>query len=216
MYQAFSNLIDTISGYMYSYILIILLLAVGLYFTLRSGLVQLRLLPESIRVVSEKPKGQNSISAFQALMVSTASRVGTGNIVGVASAIAAGGYGAVFWMWLIALVGGASAFVESTLAQIYKKRDPEGGSYGGPSYYIQAAGWAFSLPWPWWLPMPAGLTCSVPSISSAALPATPSIPPRARWPSEVRSSAWWQWSEAGCWLCWWRCASLAAGGALSG
>ena len=139
MYQAFSNLIDTISGYMYSYILIILLLAVGLYFTLRSGLVQLRLLPESIRVVSEKPKGQNSISAFQALMVSTASRVGTGNIVGVASAIAAGGYGAVFWMWLIALVGGASAFVESTLAQIYKKRDPEGGSYGGPSYYIQAA-----------------------------------------------------------------------------
>ena len=139
MYQAFSNLIDTISGYMYSYILIILLLAVGLYFTLRSGLVQLRLLPESIRVVSEKPKGQNSISAFQALMVSTASRVGTGNIVGVASAIAAGGYGAVFWMWIIALVGGASAFVESTLAQIYKKRDPEGGSYGGPSYYIQAA-----------------------------------------------------------------------------
>ena len=106
MYQAFSNLIDTISGYMYSYILIILLLAVGLYFTLRSGLVQLRLLPESIRVVSEKPKGQNSISAFQALMVSTASRVGTGNIVGVASAIAAGGYGEEFWLWLIALVGG--------------------------------------------------------------------------------------------------------------
>ena len=139
MFQGFSNLIDTISGYMYSYILIILLLAAGLYFTIRSGFVQLRMLPESIRVVSEKPKGKNSISAFQALMVSTASRVGTGNIVGVASAIATGGYGAVFWMWIIALVGGASAFVESTLAQIYKKRDPEGGSYGGPSYYIQAA-----------------------------------------------------------------------------
>ena len=72
-------------------------------------------------------------------MVSTASRVGTGNIVGVASAIAAGGYGAVFWMWLIAIVGGASAFVESTLAQVYKKKDPQGGSYGGPSYYIEAA-----------------------------------------------------------------------------
>ena len=66
-------------------------------------------------------------------------RVGTGNIVGVANAIAIGGYGAVFWMWLIAIVGGASAFVESTLAQIYKKRDASGGSYGGPSYYIEAA-----------------------------------------------------------------------------
>ena len=70
-------------------------------------------------------------------MVSTASRVGTGNIVGVAGAICIGGYGAVFWMWLIAIVGGASAFVESTLAQIYKKRDASGGSYGGPSYYIE-------------------------------------------------------------------------------
>jgi len=139
MYAAFSNLIDTISGYLYSYILIIMLLAVGLYFTFRGKLLQLRLLPESIRVVGEKPKDQNSVSAFQALMVSTASRVGTGNIVGVATAIAGGGYGAVFWMWLIAIVGGASAFVESTLAQIYKKKDPQGGSYGGPSYYIEAA-----------------------------------------------------------------------------
>lgn len=139
MLEAFSGLIGTISGYMYSYILIIMLLAVGLYFTFRGKLVQLRLLPESIRVVIEKPKDSNSVSAFQALMVSTASRVGTGNIVGVATAIAGGGYGAVFWMWLIAIIGGASAFVESTLAQIYKKRDPQGGSYGGPSYYIEAA-----------------------------------------------------------------------------
>ena len=139
MLEAFSGLIGTISGYMYSYILIIMLLAVGLYFTFRGKLVQLRLLPESIRVVIEKPKDSNSVSAFQALMVSTASRVGTGNIVGVATAIAGGGYGAVFWMWLIAIIGGASAFVESTLAQIYKKKDPQGGSYGGPSYYIEAA-----------------------------------------------------------------------------
>lgn len=137
--EVFASLIGKISGYMYSYILIIMLLAVGLYFTFRGKLVQLRLLPESIRVVGEKPKDGKSVSAFQALMVSTASRVGTGNIVGVANAIAIGGYGAVFWMWLIAIVGGASAFVESTLAQIYKKRDPEGGSYGGPSYYIEAA-----------------------------------------------------------------------------
>ena len=139
MLQTFSGLIDLISKYMYSYILIIMLLGVGLYFTFRGKLLQLRLLPESIRVVGEKPKEKNSVSAFQALMVSTASRVGTGNIVGVASAIAAGGYGAVFWMWLIAIVGGASAFVESTLAQVYKKKDPQGGSYGGPSYYIEAA-----------------------------------------------------------------------------
>ncbi|MDE6901591.1 MAG: alanine:cation symporter family protein [Lachnospiraceae bacterium] len=139
MLQTFSGLIDLISKYMYSYILIIMLLGVGLYFTFRGKLLQLRLLPESIRMVGEKPKEKNSVSAFQALMVSTASRVGTGNIVGVASAIAAGGYGAVFWMWLIAIVGGASAFVESTLAQVYKKKDPQGGSYGGPSYYIEAA-----------------------------------------------------------------------------
>ncbi len=135
----FSALVSWISTAMYSYILIIMLLAVGFYFTFRSKFVQFRLLGESIRVVSEKPKDENAVSAFQALMVSTASRVGTGNIVGVAGAIATGGYGAVFWMWIIALVGGASAFIESTLAQIYKKKDPKGGSYGGPSYYIEAA-----------------------------------------------------------------------------
>ncbi len=135
----FSELVSWISTAMYSYILIIMLLAVGFYFTFRSKFVQFRLLGESIRVVSEKPKDENAVSAFQALMVSTASRVGTGNIVGVAGAIATGGYGAVFWMWIIALVGGASAFIESTLAQIYKKKDPKGGSYGGPSYYIEAA-----------------------------------------------------------------------------
>lgn len=135
----FSSLISNISNIMYSYLLIILLLAVGLYFTIRTKFVQFRLLGESIKVVTEKKGDENSVSSFQALMVSTASRVGTGNIVGVANAIALGGYGAVFWMWVIALIGGASAFIESTLAQIYKKRDKDGGSYGGPSYYIEAA-----------------------------------------------------------------------------
>ena len=135
----FGEMIGTISDFMYSYLLIIMLLAVGLYFTIRTRGVQLRLLAESIRVVGEKSSSRESVSAFQALMVSTASRVGTGNIVGVANAIAVGGYGAGFWMWIIALLGGASAFIESTLAQIYKVRDKNGGSYGGPSYYIQAA-----------------------------------------------------------------------------
>ena len=139
MYQILSSLIENISNFMYSYLLIIMLLVVGLYFTIRTKFVQFRFLGESIRLITEKNTDNNSVSPFQALMVSTASRVGTGNIVGVANAIAIGGYGAVFWMWVIALVGGASAFVESTLAQIYKKRDNEGGSYGGPAYYIEAA-----------------------------------------------------------------------------
>ena len=139
MYENFSKFIEGISNFMYSYLLIILLLAVGLYFTFRTKFVQMRLLKESIRLVTEKKGDKNAVSPFEALMVSTASRVGTGNIVGVANAIAIGGYGAVFWMWVIAIVGGASAFIESTLAQIYKKRDKDGGSYGGPAYYIEAA-----------------------------------------------------------------------------
>ena len=139
MYELFSKAVEATSNVMYSYLLIILLLAVGLYFTFRTKFVQFRMLGEAVRLVTEKSDGKNSVSAFQALMVSTASRVGTGNIVGVANAIAIGGYGSVFWMWVIALVGGASAFVESTLAQVYKKSDGKGGSYGGPAYYIEAA-----------------------------------------------------------------------------
>lgn len=139
MYELFAGGVEAVSNFMYSYLLIVLLLAVGLYFSVRTRFVQVRMLRESLRLVTEKKQGKNSVSAFEALMVSTASRVGTGNIVGVANAIAIGGYGAVFWMWVIALVGGASAFVESTLAQIYKKKGKDGASYGGPSYYIEAA-----------------------------------------------------------------------------
>lgn len=139
MYQMLSSLIENISNFMYSYLLIIMLLAVGLYFTIRTKFVQFRYVKEAICLVKEKSNDKNSVSAFQALMVSTASRVGTGNVVGVANAIAIGGYGAVFWMWVIALIGGATAFVESTLAQVYKKRDKDGGCYGGPAYYIEAA-----------------------------------------------------------------------------
>lgn len=136
--EVFSSIISTLSNWLYSYILIIMLIAAGLYFSVRTGFVQFRLFRESIRVITEPRKDRDSISSFQALMVSTASRVGTGNIVGVTGAIIAGGAGAVFWMWLIALIGGASAFVESTLAQIYKQKSDDG-SYGGPAYYIRQA-----------------------------------------------------------------------------
>ena len=118
------QLISTLNDYLYTYILVILLLAAGVYFTIRTGFIQFWMFGESIRVVGEKPHNAGSISSFQALMVSTASRVGTGNIIGISTAICCGGYGAVFWMWVIAIIGGASAFVESTLAQIYKRGIP--------------------------------------------------------------------------------------------
>lgn len=133
------ELLSAVNGVLYYPILIIVLLACGFYFTLRTKFVQFSLFGEAFRVISEKPEGEDDVSSFQALMVSTASRVGTGNIVGVANAICLGGPGAVFWMWIIALIGSASAFIESTLAQIYKKRGEDGVSYGGPSYYIENA-----------------------------------------------------------------------------
>ena len=133
-----SEIIGLVSGALYSYILIILLVIGGLYFTFRTKGTQITMLGEQVRVVTEKPRDGKGVSSFHALMVSTASRVGTGNIIGVSTAICLGGFGSVFWMWIIAIIGGASAFVESTLAQIYKKRGPEG-SYGGPAYYIETA-----------------------------------------------------------------------------
>lgn len=133
------DLLSAVNGVLYYPILIIVLLACGLYFTIRTKFIQFGLLGEAFKVITEKPEGKDDVSSFQALMVSTASRVGTGNIVGVANAICLGGPGAVFWMWIIALIGGASAFIESTLAQIYKKRGSDGVSYGGPSYYIENA-----------------------------------------------------------------------------
>ena len=131
------KIVSNINDALYSYILIILLVLGGLYFTVRTKFVQFRLIKEQFRAVTEK-SDSNSVSSFQALMVSTASRVGTGNIIGVSTALCLGGFGSVFWMWAIAIIGAASAFVESTLAQIYKKRGPNG-SYGGPAYYIEAA-----------------------------------------------------------------------------
>ena len=121
------------------YVVPLILLASGLFFTFRSGFIQIRLFGEMLYVVGEKPTDKDGISSFAALMVSTASRVGTGNIIGVSTALCCGGCGSVFWLWVTALVGGASAFVESTLAQIYKRRDSDGTSYGGPSYYMETA-----------------------------------------------------------------------------
>ena len=132
------TIVGNINNALYTYILIIMLVGCGLYFTFRTKFVQFRLLGAQIKAVTEKPQDGKGVSSFQALMVSTASRVGTGNIIGVSTAICLGGFGSVFWMWLIAIIGGASAFVESTLAQIYKRKGPDG-LYGGPAYYIETA-----------------------------------------------------------------------------
>lgn len=135
----FNQFLSSLNDFLYSYILIVLLVIAGLYFSFRTKFVQFRLFKDAIHALKEKSGNtKKSVSSFQALMISTASRVGTGNIAGIATAIVAGGSGAVFWMWIMALVGGASAFVESTLAQVYKVKD--GKTFrGGPSYYIEQA-----------------------------------------------------------------------------
>ncbi len=138
MFDFIGSLIGSVNNVFYSYLLIILLVGGGLYFTVRTRGAQFTMLREQLRVVTEKPADGKGVSSFGALMVSTASRVGTGNIIGVSTALCLGGFGSVFWMWVIALIGCASAFVESTLAQIYKKRGADG-CYGGPAYYIEAA-----------------------------------------------------------------------------
>lgn len=134
------DLVTNANDLLWSSVLIVVLVALGLYFTVRMGFVQFRMLPEMFRLLfkdgMKREKGQ--VSSFQAFAIGTAARVGTGNIAGVATAIALGGPGAVFWMWLIALIGSASAFVESTLAQVYKIRD--GRTWrGGPAYYMERA-----------------------------------------------------------------------------
>ena len=135
IYALIAKGISSFNGYL-SYVLIVFLLVGGVYFTFRTRFAQFRLFKQQIKAVTEKPGKKGGVSSFQALMVSTASRVGTGNIVGVSVALCTGGFGSVFWMWLIALIGGASALIESTLAQIYKKKGKDG-FYGGPAYYIE-------------------------------------------------------------------------------
>ncbi|MBQ8892789.1 MAG: alanine:cation symporter family protein [Clostridia bacterium] len=121
-------------------LLVILLIPAGIYFTIRTKALPVRMFPEMIRVTVEKnDRKSGALSGWQSLIVSTATRVGMGNLVGVVAAISAGGAGAVFWMWITALIGSATAFVEATMAQLHKEKDPLYGGYrGGPAYYIQA------------------------------------------------------------------------------
>lgn len=118
-------------------LLIIFLVPAAVYFTIRTRFMQVRLFPDMVCALTEQKSGENGLSPFQTLIVSTATRVGMGNLVGVVAAISAGGAGAVFWMWIMAVLGSATAFIEATLAQLYKEKDPLYGGYrGGPAYYI--------------------------------------------------------------------------------
>ncbi len=148
--MAIEDLITSINDVLWSYVLMVVLVACGLWFTWRTRFVQFRMLGEmlhlltesAVNTVEEQAKGQKGsdknrhISSFQAFAVSVATRIGTGNLAGVATAIAVGGPGAIFWMWVIALIGSATAFVESTLAQLYKQKHKDS-FIGGPAYYIQ-------------------------------------------------------------------------------
>ena len=138
--ETISRWIGGVNDVLWTYVLVAALLGCAVWFTLRTRGVQFRLLGEMMRVLGESagsgPEGERHVSSFQAFAVSLASRVGTGNLAGVATAIVVGGPGAVFWMWVIALVGAASAFVESTLAQLYKRRGRDS-FIGGPAYYMQ-------------------------------------------------------------------------------
>ena len=148
--EILNSLINFFNDILWGYVLIAMLLFVGTYFTLKTKFVQIRYLGQMIKILGDSVGHKGGVSSFKAFCISTASRVGTGNLAGVAIAIASGGPGAIFWMWLIAIIGGASSFVESTLAQIYKVKDGEA-FRGGPAYYMEKAlnkrwmGVAFSI-----------------------------------------------------------------------
>ena len=143
-------MVNFLNDILWGYVLIIMLLFVGTYFTLKTRFVQIRYFVQMIKILGDSVGHKGGVSSFKAFCISTASRVGTGNLAGVAIAIASGGPGAIFWMWLIAIIGGASSFVESTLAQIYKVKDGDA-FRGGPAYYMEKAlnkrwmGVAFSI-----------------------------------------------------------------------
>ncbi len=139
MVEVIFNSINSVNGILYGYIIISLLLCAGIYFSVKSRFAQFTLLKDMIALIlsREKHNKEEGLSPFQAFCVSTASRVGTGNMVGVAIAIGTGGPGAVFWMWLIALIGSASSIVESILAQLYKTKGEDGKFIGGPAYYME-------------------------------------------------------------------------------
>lgn len=135
-----SEFIDTINGLIWSQPLIYLCLGAGVFFTIRTRMLQIRQIPAMLRATFGGKASPDGVSSFQALTMSLAGRVGTGNIAGVATAIAFGGPGAVFWMWAVAFLGASTSFVESTLGQIYKERDRRTNEYrGGPAYYFEKA-----------------------------------------------------------------------------
>lgn len=137
MQEIILNFINNINDFLWTNILIVVLIACGLYFTVRSRFVQFGMLKEMFSVLKDSTqKTQGGISSFQAFCISMAARVGTGNITGIAIAIALGGPGAIFWMWVIAVIGSASSFIENTLAQVYKIKDKDG-FRGGPAYYME-------------------------------------------------------------------------------
>ena len=140
--ELLNNLVSNVNELLWSKVLIVMLIVLGLYFTFRTNFVQFRFFKEMFRLLGDGAKGDKkdgSVSSFQAFCISTASRVGTGNIAGIAMAVVAGGPGSVFWMWLIALIGSASSFVESTLAQIYKVKDGYSIEIGGEMETISDA-----------------------------------------------------------------------------
>jgi AGCS family alanine or glycine:cation symporter len=134
-----NEFVSTLNGYIWSPALIYLCLGVGLYFSIRTRFVQLRGFGEMIRLMFVGRQSFAGISSFQALAMSLGGRVGTGNIAGVATAISMGGPGAVFWMWTVAFLGASTAYIESTLGQIYKEKDSNGQYRGGPAFYIEKA-----------------------------------------------------------------------------
>ncbi|MFS0876594.1 alanine/glycine:cation symporter family protein [Solibacillus isronensis] len=138
----FGNILGEVNTILYSYVLIILLVGTGIFLTFKTKFIQFRLIKDMFKLITEAAptdkSGKKGISSFQAFTISAASRIGTGNIAGVATAIALGGPGAIFWMWMIALIGAASALIESTLAQVYKVKDNSTGLFrGGPAYYME-------------------------------------------------------------------------------
>ncbi|GEQ20846.1 sodium:alanine symporter [Clostridium butyricum] len=140
--EKLNTIINVSNDILWTYVLIAPLILLGLYFTFKTRFVQFRYIKEMFRLLTDgatSKKEKGSVSSFQAFCISTASRVGTGNLAGIAIAISVGGPGAIFWMWLIALIGSASSFVESTLAQIYKQPDGNGAYIGGPAYYMEKA-----------------------------------------------------------------------------
>lgn len=134
--ETFGKLTSLAGDLLYTWILIPLLLGLGIYFTFKIKAGQITNIGHAKNLITAKPKDENAISPFKAFTISAASHIGTGNVVGVAAAISVGGPGAVFWMWITALIGGASAFVENTLGQIFKEKNDDGSFKGGPAFYI--------------------------------------------------------------------------------